>query len=38
VRNVGDVYYWNSVVSVVDTTVRYAGMPRTYGASFTWQL
>jgi iron complex outermembrane receptor protein len=38
VRNVGDVYYWNSVVSVVDTTVRYAGMPRTYGASFTWKF
>ncbi len=31
VRNIGDTYYWNNVVTVRDTTTRYAGMPRTWG-------
>ena len=32
-RNLTDEYYWTSVQTQTDTTFRYAGMPRTWGAS-----
>lgn len=32
-RNLTDEYYWTSVQTQTDTTFRYAGMPRTMGAS-----
>ncbi|ATW05276.1 TonB-dependent receptor [Sphingorhabdus sp. YGSMI21] len=34
VRNIGNKYYWNSVQLPLDSLVRYAGMPRTWGVSF----
>jgi outer membrane receptor protein involved in Fe transport len=33
VKNVGNTFYWNNVVTVIDTTIRYTGMPRTFGAT-----
>lgn len=33
-RNVGDEYYWTAAQPNLDTTVRYAGMPATYGIEF----
>lgn len=30
-RNVGDAYYWTTGNANLDTTVRFAGMPATYG-------
>ncbi|WCT73772.1 TonB-dependent receptor [Sphingomonas naphthae] len=33
VRNLFDKYYWNNATRVTDTTVRFAGRPRTFGAS-----
>lgn len=33
VRNIGNKYYWNSVQLPLDSVVRYAGMPRTWGVS-----
>lgn len=32
-RNVGNTYYWTTANPDLDTTVRYAGMPVTYGAT-----
>lgn len=32
-RNLTDEYYWTSVQTQTDTTFRYAGLPRTWGAS-----
>lgn len=34
-RNVGDTYYWTTGNANLDTTVRFAGMPRTYGITLT---
>ncbi|QIG81067.1 TonB-dependent receptor [Stakelama tenebrarum] len=34
-RNITDTYYWTSVVDNQNLNVRYAGMPRTFGASFS---
>ncbi|MBL8772414.1 MAG: TonB-dependent receptor [Phenylobacterium sp.] len=34
-RNVGDVYYWTSANRNLDTTVRFAGMPATYGVTLS---
>lgn len=31
-KNVTNTYYWNSVNYIADSTVRFAGMPVTYGA------
>jgi outer membrane receptor protein involved in Fe transport len=31
INNVTNEYYWHSAVRIQDTTVRYPGMPRTYG-------
>jgi len=33
-QNLTNKYYWNNVVQVYDTNVRYAAMPITYGARF----
>lgn len=34
-RNVTDAYYWNTAFYQSDTTVRYTGMPATYGVTAT---
>jgi outer membrane receptor protein involved in Fe transport len=34
-QNLTNKYYWNNVVQVYDTNVRYAAMPITYGVRFT---
>jgi len=34
-RNLTDTYYWTSVVDNQNLNVRFAGKPRTFGASFT---
>lgn len=31
VRNLTDKYYWSNATRITDTTVRFAGRPRTYG-------
>ncbi len=36
-RNVGDVYYWTAANRNLDTTVRFAGMPTTYGVTLTYR-
>lgn len=33
VRNLTNEYYWNNATRITDTTVRYAGRPRTYGVT-----
>lgn len=33
VRNLFDKYYWTNATRITDTTVRFAGRPRTYGVS-----
>jgi iron complex outermembrane receptor protein len=33
-QNVTNKYYWSDAFHVYDTTVRYAGMPATYGVTF----
>jgi outer membrane receptor protein involved in Fe transport len=38
VRNLGDKYYWNNAVRALDTVVRYTGLPRTYGLSFSYRM
>ena len=37
-RNLTDEYYWTSVQIQTDTTFRYAGMPRTWGASLKYNF
>ena len=37
VRNATDKYYWTTAVHVNDVLLRYAGMPRTYGVTFTYR-
>lgn len=37
-RNVGNTYYWTSANSDLDTTVRFASMPVTYGATLSLRL
>lgn len=37
-RNLTDEYYWNSVQTQTDTSMRYAGMPRTWGVSFRYNF
>jgi len=36
VRNLTDEYYWNNAFRSIDTVARMAGMPRTYGISFSY--
>jgi len=33
-RNIFDEYYWTNATRITDTTVRYAGTPRTFGIGF----
>lgn len=37
-RNLTNKYYWNSVASSGDGAVRFAGEPRTFGASFSYRF
>lgn len=37
-RNVGDVYYWTAANRNLDTTVRFAGMPATYGVTLSYKF
>jgi outer membrane receptor protein involved in Fe transport len=37
-HNVGDVYYWTAVNRNLDTTVRFAGMPATYGVTVGYRF
>jgi iron complex outermembrane receptor protein len=36
-RNVGDTYYWTAANRNLDTTVRFAGRPATYGLTLTYR-
>ena len=36
-HNVGNKYYWTTSNPDLDTTVRFAGMPRTYGLTLTFR-
>jgi outer membrane receptor protein involved in Fe transport len=36
-RNVTDEYYWTTGNANLDTTVRFAGMPATYGVTFSFR-
>jgi len=38
VRNLGDTYYWNNTAKILDTTVRYAGAPRTFGVNVAYRF
>lgn len=38
VRNLTDEYYWSNAARTIDTTVRYAGMPRTFGVSVSYRF
>ena len=35
-ENLTDVYYWTIVTGNSDVNVRFAGMPRTFGASLSY--
>ena len=37
-KNVTDKYYWTQAFHVYDTTVRYTGMPATYGVTFAYRF
>ena len=37
-RNIGDAYYWTAANRNLDTTVRFAGRPATYGASLSYRF
>jgi iron complex outermembrane recepter protein len=37
-RNLADKYYWTSVVDNQNLDVRFAGMPRTFGATFSYRF
>lgn len=34
-RNLGNTYYWTNATRIIDTTVRFAGRPRTFGMTFS---
>ena len=38
VNNVTDRYYWVTATEGIDTGIRYAGLPRTYGVSFGYSF
>ncbi|QBM75064.1 TonB-dependent receptor [Sphingomonas sp. AAP5] len=38
VRNLFDTYYWTNATRITDTTVRFAGRPRTFGVSLSARL
>ncbi|WP_374549192.1 TonB-dependent receptor [Sphingobium yanoikuyae] len=35
VRNLGNSYYWTNATRITDTTVRFAGRPRTFGVNLS---
>ncbi|MGA1810320.1 MULTISPECIES: TonB-dependent receptor [Sphingobium] len=35
VRNLGNTYYWTNATRITDTTVRFAGRPRTFGVNLS---
>jgi outer membrane receptor for monomeric catechols len=35
-RNIFDIYYWSTAVRITDTYVRWAGMPATFGVTFSY--
>lgn len=37
-RNLTDEYYWNNAFRSIDTVTRIAGMPRTYGVTFSYRF
>jgi outer membrane receptor protein involved in Fe transport len=37
-RNVGNVYYWTAANRSIDTVVRFAAMPATYGVTLTYRM
>jgi iron complex outermembrane receptor protein len=37
-KNVANKYYWTQAVHVYDTTVRYPGMPATYGVTVAFRF
>jgi iron complex outermembrane receptor protein len=37
-RNLTDEYYWNNAFRSIDTVTRIAGMPRTYGITFSYRF
>ena len=37
-RNIADSYYWTTANANLDTTVRFAGMPATYGVTLSLKL
>lgn len=37
-RNITDSYYWTTANANLDTTVRFAGMPATYGVTLSFKL
>lgn len=36
-RNVTDEYYWTNAYKIADTSARFAGMPATYGVTFSFR-
>lgn len=36
-RNVTDKYYWTNAYKIADTSARFAGMPATYGVTFSFR-
>lgn len=36
-RNVTDKYYWTNAYKIADVSARFAGMPATYGATFSYR-
>jgi outer membrane receptor protein involved in Fe transport len=37
-KNVANKYYWQNVVTVYDVVTRFAGMPATYGVTFSYKF
>jgi len=37
-QNLTDEYYWQQITSNANVVLRFAGMPRTYGASLTYRF
>ena len=38
VRNLTDKYYWNNTAKILDTIVRYAGQPRVFGVTLSYNF
>jgi outer membrane receptor protein involved in Fe transport len=37
-KNVTDTYYWQNVVNAFDSVSRFAGQPRTFGVTFSYNI